>query len=145
MSRNYDDIIHLPHHVSKRRKPMSMIDRAAQFSPFAALTGYDSAIQETGRLTDQWIDLAVDEKVSLNRKFQHLANFVAEQPEVTVTCFVPDERKSGGSYVRMTGRVKKIDTYEQAIVLEGGIIIPFNRIYAIDGAVFDEIQTLLFE
>ena len=131
MSGKYDDIIDLPHHVSPTRKRMSMTDRAAQFSPFAALTGYEAAITETGRLTDCQIDLDVDGKAMLDEKLRLLAAHLQEQPEVTITYFVPDERKSGGAYVDKTCRVRRIDLRENAVQTAEGTWIPFDRIYDI--------------
>ena len=110
-NQQYNDIIDLPHHISTTRPRMSMLDRAAQFSPFAALTGYDAAIKETGRLTGQRIELTEECRAVLDRKQQVLLENLAEHPEVSVTYFVPDERKSGGAYVTVAGRVKKVDEY----------------------------------
>lgn len=138
MSGPYEDIIYLPHHVSTDRPRMSMTDRAAQFSPFAALTGYDAAIQETGRLTDRSVDLDVDGKGMLNEKLQLLLNHQAEQPEITVTYFVPDGRKSGGAYVAITGRVKKVDTYNQTVVMADGTTICFDSIYDLGGTLLQQ-------
>ena len=111
----YDDIIGLPHHVSATRPRMSMIDRAAQFSPFQALTGYGAAIQETGRLTDRKIELSEDERIVLDMKQQILLDNIRECPDVSITYFIPDERKAGGSYVTVTGNVKKIDDYQRLL------------------------------
>ena len=97
MKDQYDDIINLPHHVSKTRPQMSMLDRAAQFSPFAALTGYDAAIKETGRLTDEKVNLSEEEKEALDRKQQILLEKLADHPAITVIFFVPDEKKIGRS------------------------------------------------
>ena len=97
MNTQYDDIIHLPHHVSKTRPQMSMLDRAAQFSPFAALTGYEDAIQETGRLTDERMELSDEDRELLDRKWHYLQEIISDRPEITVTYFVPDEKKAGGS------------------------------------------------
>ncbi|MBR3972633.1 MAG: hypothetical protein IKJ99_01620 [Oscillospiraceae bacterium] len=136
MNGNYDDIIHLPHHVSKTRKRMSMHDRAAQFSPFAALTGYDAAIAETGRLTDSFTELVSDETSALDEKIRQLAEKLDDRPEVTITHFVPDSRKSGGAYVDTCGIARKIDSHEQTILMEDGTVIAFHRIYAITGEIF---------
>lgn len=92
MKDQYDDIINLPHHVSKTRPQMSMVDRAAQFSPFAALTGYDAAIKETGRLTDEKVNLSEEEKEALDRKQQILMEWLGDHPALTITFFVPDEK-----------------------------------------------------
>lgn len=132
MINQYEDIIQLPHHVSKTRPQMSMIDRAAQFSPFAALTGYDAAIKETGRLTDEKIELGDEEKDLLNRKQQFLASILRDRPEITVTYFVPDERKSGGAYVTTTGKLRRIDDVERFLVMVDGQKIPLDDIANID-------------
>lgn len=133
MKTPYDDIIHLPHHVSPTRKRMSMIDRAAQFSPFAALTGYDTAIRETGRLTDTGFELAQDGTDMLNEKIRQLQEHIAEAPEVSIHYFLPDERKCGGSYAEIKGTVRRIDGHRQTLTMENGTEIPFRRIYDIDG------------
>lgn len=132
----YDDIINLPHHVSPKRLQMSRIDRAAQFSPFAALTGYDAAIQESGRLTNQRIDLTEDSRAELDRKQRILIENLSIQPEVTVTYFVPDERKSGGAYVTVTGRVEKIDLYRRQLSLGHDTVVSFDEIVALESDTF---------
>lgn len=132
----YNDIIDLPHHVSATRPRMSMIDRAAQFSPFAALTGYDAAIKETGRLTDRRIELTEDSRVALDRKQQLLMDNLADRPKVSVTYFVPDERKSGGAYVTVTGQVKKVDEFERLLILTEGTKIPLDEIQDLSGDLF---------
>lgn len=128
MNDRYDDIIHLPHHVSKTRPQMSMMDRAAQFSPFAALTGYDAAIKETGRLTDEKIELSEDAKSLLDRNQSHLINMMESQPETTITYFLKDERKPGGKYLTITGVLKGIDTHKRLMILSSGQKIPFDDI-----------------
>ena len=112
----YEDIINLPHHVSKTRPQMSMLDRAAQFSPFAALTGYDAAIKETGRLTDEKIELDEDTKAALDMKQAYLIEMIDEQPEITIIYFLPDARKVGGAYVTVTGNLKRFDEYERLLI-----------------------------
>ena len=136
----YADIIDLPHHVSTTRPRMSMIDRAAQFSPFAALTGYDAAIKETGRLTDERIELTEDSRAALDRKQQLLVDNLADHPEVSVTYFVPDERKPGGAYVTVTGRVKKVDKFERLLILTNGIKIPLDEILDMESELFSGIE-----
>ena len=133
---NYEDIINLPHHISSKRPQMSMLDRAAQFSPFAALTGYDDAIHETGRLTDEKIDLSEEEKEALDRKQQILMERLGDHPALTVTYFVPDERKAGGSYTSHTGSLKRIDYYERVFVLTDGTKIPLDEIADIESECF---------
>ena len=135
----YDDIIHLPHHVSKTRPQMSMEDRAAQFSPFAALTGYDAAILETGRLTDEKVELGEETRAILDRKQKYLAEIIASRPEVTVTYFVPDEKKSGGAYSTVTRFLKRIDEYERVLVLTDGRKIQLDAIFDIESDEFENI------
>lgn len=140
MSDQYDDIINLPHHVSSTRPQMSMLDRAAQFSPFAALTGYDAAIKETGRLTENKIDMDEESFKVLNFKFQILRDLIDEEPEVTFVYFKPDERKAGGAYVSQTGVVKKIQEFERQIVLMSGAIIPMDEVQDIEGDIFTALE-----
>ena len=128
----YDDIIQLSRPVSKKRSPMSNFDRAAQFSPFAALTGYDAVIAETGRLTDTQIELDEGGKALLDEKLQTIREHLAQQPKVKLTVFCPDSRKSGGAYETVTGNVKKIDPVTRILVLTGGEVIPVDRIYGIE-------------
>ena len=142
---NYNDIINLPHHVSATRPQMSMMDRAAQFSPFAALTGYDAAIKETGRLTDEKIVMDEEALNILNMKFQILARSLDDEPEVTFTYFKPDERKAGGAYLTASGVVKKIDAFERMIVMRNGTKIPMDDVLDFDievnkGAVYSNDQ-----
>lgn len=132
ITHKYDDIIHLPRHVSSKRTPMSNYDRAAQFSPFAALTGYDAVIEESARLTDAQIELDEGGKALLDEKLQQIREHMAEQPRVTLICFQPDDRKQGGAYVQITGHVKKLDEYRHSILLTEGDMIPIERIYGID-------------
>lgn len=134
---NCEDIIGLPHHVSVTRPQMPMSDRAAQFSPFAALVGYDAAIKETGRLTDARLepdDMALSD---LNIKFQFLADRLEDEPEVKITYFKPDERKAGGAYLELSGTVKKLDEFERLVILHGGMRLPMDDILDIDGEIFN--------
>ncbi len=132
----YDDIIHLPHHVSKTRPQMSMEDRAAQFSPFAALTGYDAAILETGRLTEDKLELGEETQAILDRKQRYLAEIIDTKPEITVTYFVPDEKKSGGAYSTVTGFLKRIDEYERVLMLTDGRKIQLDAVLDIESDMF---------
>ena len=127
MSGKYDDILHLPHHVSPSRKRMTMAERAAQFSPFAALAGHEDAIQETSRVVGRRFDLSEEEKAVLDRKQQIILGFLkqGEQPMVTVTYFRPDRKKAGGEYVKRTGKVKKVREVENSLVFADGVEIPF--------------------
>ena len=129
----YDDIVDLPHHVSKKRPQMSMIDRAAQFSPFSALTGYEAAIKETGRLTEAQIEMDEDRKIELDRVLRVLMEKRAQNPEVSITYFLPDEKKNGGAYVTVTGQVRKIDDFERTVMLLDGREISIDLITAIEG------------
>lgn len=140
MSAKYDDIINLPHHVSKTRPQMPMSDRAAQFAPFAALTGYDSAIKETGRLTDEKIELDDEALTVLDRKYQLLMDALDEAPEIEITYFKPDERKAGGKYVSATGTVKKVDDFERLITMQDGLKIPMDDVLSIDGELFSSLE-----
>ena len=124
----YDDIINLPHHVSKNHRQMPMWNRAAQFAPFAALTGYDAVINETARLTDQQVELEDYDNERLNRKYAELIENISEHPVITVSYFKPDKRKGGGAYVSKTGHIKKVDTYEQQMIMEDGTSIPLAAI-----------------
>lgn len=136
MTGPYDDIINLPHHVSKTRPQMSTANRAAQFSPFAALTGYDAAIKETARLTNERIELGESAIAMLDLKLGMLADSVADQPEITVTYYMPDERKAGGVYVTVSGNLKKIDDFERAIVLMDGSKIAIEGVFDIECELF---------
>ena len=129
MNNRYDEIMGLPHHVSKTRPQMPLSDRAAQFAPFAALTGYDSAIKETGRLTNKRIELDEEALTALDRKYQLLMDTLDDAPEVTIIYFQPDERKAGGQYVSATGTVKKVDTFGRRILLQDGTRIPLDSVY----------------
>lgn len=138
MSGKYDDIINLPHHISSKRPQMSIHDRAAQFSPFAALTGYDGAVKETARLTHKRMELNEDTLNILDMKFHIILEHLKEEPVISLTYFVADERKEGGSYVTVTGRVIKADTFKGQITLEGKGVIPLGDIIDIDGDIFNE-------
>ena len=127
MSR-YDDIINLPHHVSPTRQRMSMHDRAAQFAPFAALVGYDDAVTETARLTEARPELDEQEQRAINERLAYIADHIHEQPEVRIKYFVPDEHKSGGAIVEVSGKVKKISTTDGTIVLTDGCKIRLSDI-----------------
>ena len=140
MNGKYDEIMGLSHHVSKTRPQMPMSDRAAQFAPFAALTGYDAAIKETGRLTDERIELDVEALSALDMKYQLLMEALDEAPEVTITYFQPDERKAGGKYVSAVGAVKKIDDFERRITMRDGTRIPTDDVLSIDGELFSSLE-----
>lgn len=137
MTKNYDDMLHLPHHVSTTHPHMAVSDRAAQFSPFAALTGHDAAIKETARLTDERVEMDENMKDVLSNKLRIILDRMKEHPQITITYFQPDEKKNGGSYVTATGTVKKIDEYERLVVMTGDTVIPIDEISSIDGHIFE--------
>ncbi len=136
----YDDIIHLPRHVSKTHPHMAAIDRAAQFSPFAALTGYDAAIKETARLTDERVELDENSTNALSDRLQIIAERIAEQPEIAITYFQPDIMKSGGSYITATSAAKKIDEHKRIVIMTDGTTIPIDEIVGIEGSIFDTLN-----
>lgn len=127
----YADIINLPHHTSSKHPRMSRENRASQFSPFAALTGYDSEIKETARLTDEKIELDEDRIYDINAKLQYIKDNIDVKPEITVDYFISDEKKSGGAYVTLNDRVRIIDEYERTIVFVSGKRINIDDIYGI--------------
>ena len=131
VTHKYDDIIHLPHPVSKRRSRMTNYDRAAQFSPFAALTGFDAAIEETARLTDRRVELDEAEKEQLDAVLREIQETLPQQPRITATYFTYDERKVGGAYLTVHGNVKKIDPYSLCMILTDGRTIPIREIIAL--------------
>ena len=136
MSGPYDDIIHLSHPTSKNRPRMSIHDRAAQFSPFAALSGHAAAIAETAWLTDRKMELDEDTKAELDRRQAILLEHISERPEITVTWFRPDERKEGGAYITTTGRLKKLDEAERILILTDDTRIPLEAVVSLESDSF---------
>lgn len=132
ISHRYDDIIDLPHHVSERHPQMPMPERAAQFSPFAALTGYDAAIVETARLTDQRRELTEERKQAISRALHEVQKRILNAPPVTVTFFQEDERKAGGAYRAVTGSAKRVDEYRGLLLLADGTAVPFEDILSLE-------------
>ena len=132
----YEDIVHLPHHVSETHPRMSRHDRAAQFSPFAALTGHDAAVQETARLTDARIETAEDKRYELDLKLQLLEQLLASRPALTVTYFIPDKRKAGGAYVSVSGSLRRIDPRKRLLTLCDGREIPMDDVLELDSPLF---------
>ena len=139
ISHKYDDIINLPHHVSKKNPQMSLHDRAAQFSPFAALTGHKAAINETARLTDEKQILSEDVIAKLNEQLNLIKENIGTNPIVTITYFVPDDGKSGGAYISNTGVVKKINEYNHTVILTDKTVIPIEQISEMQSDIFSEI------
>lgn len=128
----YGDIINLPHHVSVNRAHISMQDRAAQFSPFAALTGYEAVLKEASRLTSEKIELDENALELLDKRLSLILDKCHEHPTVTLTYFKPDERKDGGEYMKVTGILKKSDMYKQELILSDGTTVPISEIAAIE-------------
>lgn len=133
-----EDILYLPHYRSKKRKPMSAHDRAAQFGAFAALTGYEDAVEETARRTDCKIEIDETVKEEINYRLVFLAEGEFPSPCVSITYFVKDEKKPGGKYVTLTGSVIKIDSYTRTIRMEDMKEISIDDILSVDGEIFDE-------
>lgn len=131
----YEDIVDLPHPVAKNRARMSMIDRAAQFSPFSALSGYDAAIRETARLTEEMSLLDDDSKVILDRKLRTIMEQPVGKREAVITYFQPDDKKSGGAYVSVSGEIKKLDDALRAVYMKDGTKIAVDAIVDVEGNV----------
>ena len=138
MTHQYDDILHRPHPTSAKHPRMPIRDRATIFSPFAALTGHSAAIAETARLTEQKIELDEDRRSELDEKQRILEEIVAQQPEVTVTWFRPDDKKDGGSYVTTTGNLKRTDGVERVMVMKDGTRIPLDDIIELESKRFPQ-------
>ena len=132
----YEDIVNLPPHISKKHPQPSMMDRAARFAPFAAITGYEEMVLEEARVTEERVDLDEGALSLLNEKLNMIQEFLDEEPEVTITYFEPDKKKSGGAYVSITGVVKRIDEYEHFVIMTDGKKIRIEDIYAIGSDLF---------
>lgn len=128
----YDDIIDLPHHVSQTRQRMSMIDRAAQFSPFAALVGYEDAVEETARLTDQKIELTEESKLNISEKLRKVSENICEGLKVKITYFIPDKKKEGGEYASVVGKVRYIDEYDRTVIMTDKTVIQIDQIWDVE-------------
>lgn len=132
----YEDIVDLPHHVSKKYPQPTMADRAARFAPFAAITGYEEMVLEEARITDARIELDENSKAALNEKLNMILEFLDEQPEVSITYFEPDKKKAGGAYITITGTVKRIDEYEHLVIMTDGKKINIDDIYNLQSELF---------
>ena len=139
----FDDIIYHKYAKSPTRKHMTMVERAAQFGAFRAVTGHTDALDETARLTDAKIELDEYKKAELNEKLRIICDFSITQ-EISVTYFIPDEKKSGGAYLTKTGSLKKIRLYEKDIVMEDGTQIPIDNIFAIESDIFESFNSTLY-
>ena len=135
----YDDIINLPHHVSKKHSQMPIADRAAQFAPFAALTGYGEQIKETARTTEEFHQVSGQEKEELNQKLQILLQTQYKHPLISIYYFAPDTRKQGGHYNKTTGCVKKIDVIKEYLIMKDDTIIRFHYIKELQGEIFNKV------
>ena len=135
---NYEDIINLPHHVSKKHKQMSLEARSAQFAPFSALTGFDDIVEETERITSKKIEINDEQKMILDYKLRVVKEKITQKPEITITYFKLDLKKSGGSYEKVTGNIERIDKYKHMIVLDNKIEIPILDIIEIEGEIFQK-------
>lgn len=140
----YEDMLHLPHHVSARHPQMPLSDRAAQFSPFAALTGHDTAIRETARLTDSFVELDEEQKERLDERLQLLLSKMAEapslEPSIKATYFQPDEKKDGGAYISVCGKVKKFDRAYQQLLFTDGTSLPIQNLFSLEGELFKDLD-----
>ena len=136
----YAEIINLPHYQSKKRAQMSNYDRAAQFSPFAALTGYEAAVAEAGRLTDERLELSEERAQFLDSCLELIKEHLAEQPAISITYFQPDPQKSGGQYLCLSGRVKRIAEAERRLILTDGTEILFADIFNLEGQLLEGLQ-----
>ena len=136
--KKYDDIINLPHHTSKIFSPMAMSDRAAQFSPFAALTGHMEAIKESERFTNEYIELTEEEKERLDEDFRILLMNLHKEPKVCITYFVPDRKKEGGEYLVKSGIIRKYREFERLIELDSGEIIEIKYICRLESDIIND-------
>lgn len=132
MTQCYNDILFLPHPHSISHRPMPRIGRAAQFAPFAALTGYEDAVHETARLTDQQAELDAEQLSLMDEKLHALLDIIRDQPEVTILYFEPDSRKNGGSYLSFTGRIRRVDEISRQIIFTDRTAISMDSICEID-------------
>lgn len=130
--KKYEDIINLPHHISSKHPQMSLEERSAQFAPFAALTGYEDCVEETARLTDERIDISEDIKEILNEKIRKIIKIIDKNPKIKLTYFIPDNKKNGGKYMTIEGKIKKIDEINQELILINGKKIKINDVIDIN-------------
>jgi hypothetical protein len=140
--KEYSDIFDRPHHVSSKRPQMSRSNRAAQFSPFAALTGYDSLVAESARVTDQKVKLSDEEYEVLNKRLNYLQDHLSELPIIQVLYFEPDKKKSGGSYVEFSGTIRRVRQHEGLLLTTTSIEIPFESIAELSGDFFAPLDSL---
>ena len=132
MTGRYNDIIALPRPCSGRHQPMTRIGRAAQFAPFAALSGYDDAVRETARLTDEQREMTEEKMALMNEKLRALLEIIRDQPQITITFFEPDKHKNGGAYLSVTGRIRRVDEVNRQLILTDRTVIAMDAICEID-------------
>ena len=132
----YEDIVNLPPHISKKHPQPSMMDRAARFAPFAAITGYEEMVLEEARVTEEQIHLDEDAVALICEKINMIQEFIDEEPEIKITYFEPDKKKSGGAYITITGTPKRVDEYEQLLIMTDGKKIKFDSIYRLESELF---------
>ena len=133
----YEDIVNLPPHISEKYPQPSMMDRAARFAPFAAITGYEEMVLEEARVTEDRMDLDENELAILNEKLNIIIEALPTEPEVRITYFEPDQKKSGGAYKRIVGAVKRIDEYEHLVIMTDGRKIAIDDIANVESELFD--------
>lgn len=135
----YEDIVNLPPHISKKYPQPTMMERAARFAPFAAITGYEEMVLEEARITEDRMDLDESTLAMLNEKLNIIQEFLDKEPEVRITYFEPDKKKSGGAYVSVTGKVKRIDEYERLVIMTDGKKICIDEIFGLESRLFDSL------
>ena len=135
----YEDIIDLPPHISEKYPQPTMMDRAARFAPFAAITGYEEMVLEEARPTEERAELDENTLTVLNEKLNIIQETLAEKPEIRVTYFLPDTKKAGGSYVTVAGTVKRIDEYNRVLLMTDGRAIPIDEIFDLESPLFDQL------
>lgn len=137
---NYEDIIDIPHHTSSKHPRMTIEARSAQFAPFSALTGYNEAVKETARVTEEKIEIDDGLKIVINNKLQIINNNIKDNPKVSITYFIKDKNKEGGEYITIIGTIKKLDSIKELVILEDKTIIPIKDIINITSSLFSSLE-----
>jgi len=135
----YEDIVNLPPHISKKHSQPTMLERAARFAPFAAITGYEEMVLEEARVTEERVELDEGTLAMLNEKLNIIHDSLDSEPVVQITYFEPDKKKSGGAYISVTGTVKRIDEYERLVIMSDGKKIRIDEIFGLEGKLFDSL------
>lgn len=135
----YEDIVDLPPHISKKHPQPTMLERAARFAPFAAITGYEEMVLEEARETEERVELDEGTLADLNEKLNMIQESLDAEPQITITYFEPDKKKSGGAYITLIGTVKRIDEYERHLLMLDGKKIPIDQIYGLESKLFDSL------